>query len=84
MRNNPDAAPGRLSLIRVYRHQGVSHVGAIERMSEREVRRAPVVDDAGKLIGLVSFDDLLPHLTHNLSYLAELIGSQSHQELPRA
>src|SRR5689334_8584695 len=33
---------------------------AIERMSRRSVRRAPVVSSGGELKGIVTFDDLLP------------------------
>ncbi len=53
---------------------------AIERMSEAGVRRAPVVDAAGNLVGIVSFDDLLPVLAEMLGALAALIGNQARRE----
>jgi len=53
---------------------------AIERLSAKGVRRAPVVNEAGDLVGIVSFDDLLPVLAEDLSALARLIGTQSRRE----
>ena len=53
---------------------------AIERLSAKGVRRAPVVNDAGDLVGIVSFDDLLPAVAEDLSALARLIGTQSRKE----
>ncbi|MBX5462671.1 MAG: CBS domain-containing protein [Steroidobacteraceae bacterium] len=50
---------------------------ALGRMSERGVRRAPVVDDAGNLIGIVTFDDLMPLLAEELTGLARLMGTQA-------
>lgn len=47
---------------------------AIRRLSESGIRRAPVVDQRGHLIGLVSFDDLLPAVAKDLESLAQLIG----------
>jgi CBS domain-containing protein len=53
---------------------------AIGRMSEWSVRRAPVVDENGNLIGIVSIDDLLPVLAKDLSALAQLLCTQSTLE----
>ena len=53
---------------------------AIGRMSDRAVRRAPVVNDAGELVGIVSIDDLLPILAKKLGALATLIGRQARGE----
>lgn len=50
------------------------------RMSEWGVRRAPVVDRNGDLVGIVSIDDLLPALAKDLGALAELLGTQSEYE----
>lgn len=49
---------------------------AVARLSDRGVRRAPVVDRQGSLVGIISIDDLLPRLAGELSALAELIRSQ--------
>ena len=49
---------------------------AIERMSRRAVRRAPVVSTGGELAGIVSFDDLLPVVAAQISAIAGLISRQ--------
>lgn len=53
---------------------------AVARMSERGVRRAPVVDSNGSLVGIISIDDLLPRLAATLGSLAELMRSQPAHE----
>jgi len=50
---------------------------AIGRMSQRSVRRAPVVSTGGGLTGIVTFDDLLPAIAGQISAIAALIGGQS-------
>jgi CBS domain-containing protein len=55
---------------------------AIEQMSARHVRRAPVTGAGGDLVGIVSFDDLLPAVAEELSSLARLIGAQARREGP--
>lgn len=60
-----------------------SHVGvteAIETLHERGVRRAPVVDGAGNLLGIVTMDDLLPAVARELGELSALIGTQARHE----
>lgn len=57
-----------------------SDIGAaLESLCRRGVRRAPVVDSAGNLVGLVSLDDLLPVVARELSALAELMARQARQ-----
>jgi CBS domain-containing protein len=57
---------------------------AIERMSARDVRRAPVVSPHGTLTGLVSTDDLLGHLARELDGLARLLRQQpKHEHAPK-
>jgi len=53
---------------------------AIGQMSTRGVRRAPVVSESGDLVGIVSFDDLLPVVSEQLTALARLIGEQARGE----
>jgi CBS domain-containing protein len=43
---------------------------ATQRMMELAVRRLPVVDDLGRLVGLVSLDDLLVLLSRELNNMA--------------
>jgi len=50
---------------------------ALQHLRARGVRRAPVVDAEGSLIGLVSSDDLLAHLAQNLIGLAGIVAQQS-------
>lgn len=53
---------------------------AIERMRARRVRRAPVINDRGDLVGIVSLDDLLPVVADELGALARLVGTQAGRE----
>lgn len=43
----------------------------IQKMKHGEIRRMPVVDEKGNVIGLVSFDDLILILAKELGELAE-------------
>lgn len=56
------------------KEQGVHE--AIKAMKDKHVRRAPVVDYAGKICGMVSMDDLLVLLAHELQDLAQLVEGQ--------
>jgi CBS domain-containing protein len=55
-------------------HQGVQE--AIDMMSAKGVRRAPVVDDQYKIIGIASIDDLLILVADEISSLAKLVRKQ--------
>jgi CBS domain-containing protein len=54
---------------------------AVESLSGRGVRRAPVVADTGDLVGMVTLDDLLPAVAEEVGALAELIGYQAKREM---
>jgi CBS domain-containing protein len=54
---------------------GISEV--VEALSARGVRRAPVVSNEGALVGIVTFDDLLPAIADDLHALGALIGSRA-------
>ena len=58
----------------------LSLTAAIEKLNERAVRRAPVLDDSGALIGMVTLDDLLPAVARQLSELADLMGLQARRD----
>lgn len=49
---------------------------AIDKMRARSVRRAPVVDELGRLAGIVTLDDLLPVLAQELGELAGIARMQ--------
>lgn len=54
--------------------QGVQEV--LNEMMEKSVRRAPIVDAAKKLVGIISIDDLLLALIEELQCLSGLIKRQ--------
>jgi len=59
----------------------------IAEMSARGVRRAPVVDHAGVLVGIITLDDILPVLAqalHELADIAQLQASGPHAALQPA
>ena len=53
---------------------------AIVAMRTRAVRRAPVVDGFGNLLGIITLDDLLPAVARELEELSALIGAQARHE----
>jgi CBS domain-containing protein len=57
-----------------------SMTDAIEKMRARTVRRAPVVNAAGALIGVISVDDLLSAVAEQLSVLVRLVEVQQRRE----
>lgn len=52
----------------------------IQHMRRRAVRRSPVVDDRGGLVGIIALDDLLQLLSQELSELAKLVGREIDKE----
>jgi CBS domain-containing protein len=57
---------------------------AIERMSEAGVRRLPIVDDRGSLVGIVSADDIHQILTRMQNNLASISSQQIVHEVTGA
>ncbi len=51
-----------------------------ELMRYEGVRRVPVVDDQGGLVGIVTLDDLLRIIGEQLARLAQVIGRERFQE----
>lgn len=49
-------------------------------MRSRGIRRMPVVDNRGGLVGIVTLDDLLELLTEEMSELVKLIASEKIHE----
>jgi CBS domain-containing protein len=59
-------------------HDGIYET--IEHMREKGVRRLPVVNAKGALVGLVSLDDLLDLLGDEISSLAKLVSREQKRE----
>jgi CBS domain-containing protein len=49
-------------------------------MRAKAVRRLPVVDEQGALVGILTLDDLLQLLSEELAAIARLITSQQQKE----
>jgi len=53
---------------------------AVDRMHEQSVRRVPVVDDLGHLVGIFCMDDLLHVMASQLSGIVKLITHERRKE----
>lgn len=51
-----------------------------QSMRQHGVRRVPVVDDSGALVGIVSADDLVDYIREQISDLVTLIGREQRKE----
>ncbi|WP_435099537.1 CBS domain-containing protein [Arhodomonas sp. AD133] len=56
---------------------------ALELMRHQAVRRVPVVDDAGDLVGLIAVDDVIGLLAEMLDDLAAVVERQREREQAR-
>ena len=54
---------------------------AIELMRRKTIRRLPVVDDAGELIGILTLDDALQWLSESMLDLAKLVKYEQKKEI---
>ncbi|MEG3056180.1 MAG: CBS domain-containing protein [Methanoculleus sp.] len=50
---------------------------AVQKMADRGIRRMPIVDDAGKLTGIVTMDDIVRMLGEEMAFVAKNIEKQS-------
>lgn len=66
-------------LITASEDQGVFETA--EQMQRGGVRRLPVVDKEGALVGIVSLDDLLEFLTMQLSELSRAVACERRREI---
>lgn len=53
---------------------------ALKTMQEKGVRRLPIVDVGGGLVGILTLDDLLKYLTEQQGLLVGLIASEQRRE----
>ena len=64
----------------VLAREAESLTDALTRMRSHGVRRMPVVSDAGALVGIVTFDDLLELLSDELAELTALVSREQRRE----
>ena len=57
------------------------YAATVFQMVERGVRRMPVVNSGGELVGIITFDDLLRQLATPLAELSELSARERRQEM---
>jgi CBS domain-containing protein len=55
--------------------------GALAAMQSEGVRRLPVVDEAGRLVGMVSLDDVVRQVAEDLAHVSTVIGESSPRAL---
>jgi CBS domain-containing protein len=65
--------------------EGAGYAETVRLMSVKGIRRMPVVDAAGCLVGIITLDDMLRHLAGPLAALSELAGrGRRYESLTRA
>lgn len=70
-------------LVTAREHDGVE--AALKKMEEHGVRRLPIVDEQGALVGILTLDDVLQYLTVQQSELVALVArEQKHERQYRA
>ncbi len=71
------------AVLTVNKDNGIEH--ALREMRRAGVRRAPVVDEAGLLVGVLSIDDVIDHLAVQLGHIADIIrmGQQTEIDVRR-
>ena len=52
----------------------------LKKMHEHGVRRLPIVDEAGALVGILTLDDVLQYLTAQQSELVALVAQEQRHE----
>lgn len=71
------------SLIRtpvVVAEEGEDSTQVLERMRTHGVRRIPVVGPGGKLVGIVTVDDMLKRLAADAALLTQILSKEQSQE----
>jgi CBS domain-containing protein len=60
--------------------EGMNVSDAIRLMRERGVRRLPIVDREGGLVGILTFDDIVRFFADELNELVKLVASERQME----
>ena len=60
---------------------GMDTFEAIQYMRSKTVRRLPVVDEAGGLVGILTLDDVLELLAEEMLDLSKLVGYERKKEM---
>lgn len=66
------------NLVTIREDSGISE--AVQLMQKKGIRRLPVVDDKGGLVGIVTLDDLLVLLVDELNSLSRLVDREQKNE----
>jgi CBS domain-containing protein len=64
----------------VLAHEDDDLFDAIQIMRQKGVRRLPVIDNSGALIGIITADDLIELIAEQLQDIAKLIGKEQVRE----
>ena len=59
-------------------HEDMAIEGALEEMADKEVRRLVVVNDAGRVVGIVALDDFLEGIVAAAADVGRLLRRQVH------
>ena len=65
-------------LITAREHDSIEN--ALKQMQENGVRRLPIVDETGVLVGILTLDDVLRYLTAQQSELVALVAREQQHE----
>jgi CBS domain-containing protein len=65
-------------LVTAREHESIE--AALKKMEEHGVRRLPIVDADGMLVGILTLDDILQYLTGQQSELVALVAREQRRE----
>ena len=63
-------------------HEEEDPIAVSNAIAEHNVRRFPIVDDDGELVGIATLDDLIATIGEELDNVAETIEAQSPEYSP--
>ncbi len=61
-------------------HEGASVDEALGVFRNRACRRLPVVSEDGRLVGILTLDDVLIHLSHQFRYIGDAVLKETPRE----